>query len=108
MTVRNTCVARGGIGAIVDTIVFTVPAQHTLLVKNALLQNAAAVANDVILYARSSDGSFAVTIDLAKLAAGGFANTNYWVALNAGDTLHVSPQGGSAYYWISGALLVDS
>lgn len=104
MTIRNFCVARGTAVAGQNTLLYTVPPQHTFILKNVLMGNLAAVVAHQELFLQGEEGHRSWLI-VEETPAGTQVVWEGWTVLNDGDTIHIYTAGGDANYWVAGALL---
>jgi hypothetical protein len=83
------------------TTVYTVPAGHRIILKNAQMQNPGASAHSWGIRL-----SAALVIEQASLASGGSATRSWWIVLNPGENLQLLQVVGSTIsYVLSGYLL---
>lgn len=103
--VRNWCIARGALPANVMVVVFTVPADNTLILKNVrLFLNQQVTTPSFNTLLQTASGAAVPVAWNTPIPAAGFISLEFWSVLNAGDQLAMSCTGAS-HYWCSGALL---
>ena len=105
MTVRNSCVARGQTVAGTGKVLYTVPNNFVLLLKDIRVGNIGTVAGNLYLSLHAADGSVALDVYDTATVASGLYSWSGWIALNGGDFLYMLHTNAAAAYWLSGALL---
>lgn len=109
MPTRSTVLARANVPNGTPTILFTVPAGHTYIVKGALADNHGAQQTSLELRAYDPGGViFGEIFNVFASGGGSYQTGQIWVALNPGDYLVGISSGADAYFWISGANLLGT
>lgn len=109
MAVRSRRLALGRIVTPnVQTVVYTVPADRTAVVRSIWLQNDGATTPEVILSARNSDTNTVVRLALwPAMARHDPFILDPWCVLEENDDLRIQTTATNDIgYWISGALLL--
>lgn len=102
--VRNYRIAAGNLTQVGNRTLYTVPTGFVLVFKSLLVANSGTGQTKGSVSAVSA-GLVAVVLVDWDLNFPGHAQLQTWAALNPGDVLQSTLNLGSAYYWISGALL---
>jgi hypothetical protein len=105
--IRSACIGRGAAAAGASIKAYTVPPDHTLILKDVLMGGSSGISTTYTIYVVSADGSVYVNLANQPANTTGWARWEGWMALNAGDYISVQPTGGAIQYWISGAVLPE-
>lgn len=105
MAVRTLNVALGVTDAAADVLLFTVPVDRTLIVKDVVLHNHFGGTTFVSIYAVRSGDAVALAESEALAAGGALERRQMFTVIQAGDELHLYAAAAGVQYLVSGALL---
>lgn len=102
---RNGRIASGVLSGQNGVLIYTVPANEVLLLKQAWLWLWSGGPSTFFLRCETPAGAQMSLLSQANVANDTVAKFDGWIALNAGDTIHCWISPGQGSYWLSGALL---
>lgn len=102
--VRNYRIAAGNLTQVGNRTLYTVPQGFVLVFKSLLVANSGTATTTGSISAVAAGLAAVVLVDW-NLSSPGHDQLQTWAVLNPGDLLQSTLSQGSAYYWISGALL---
>lgn len=102
--IRNFRLAAGSVASTSNTVVYTVPANNTVILKFAAIHNNSAASATESIYINEPVSGAAILLISQSVAAGASELWSGWTVLNAGDQIRVV-NNGAAYYWLAGAIL---
>lgn len=106
VSVRNGVLARGTTGAAGADAVYTVPAGHTIIVKQLLVYNPNAAATDIGWILVAPMGVSSPWTHVRTALGTTYDKLDTWFCMNEGDALTLYHTQGGIEYWVSGALLL--
>jgi hypothetical protein len=105
MSVRSAVLAIGKPAAATYTVLGTVPAGQTWILKSIVVLNRGAVADTVTVQGAHAGAIAANLLNAAVLAAGASVAQDSWLVLQPGDILAVYATAGVSDFWVSGTKL---
>lgn len=106
--IRNGVLGRITLNTAAWTLVFQVPANRTVLLKNILIFSEAASAANVAVRVQAADLSAYVDPVGETMQLGDSFEWSGWMALNPTDLLYVTTTAVPVRFWLSGAVLPGS